>query len=280
MILPFKEEFIFEPMIKFLFSKAFLIQLGIAMLVAIVGIFLLHQYLEHYTRSGEAIEVVDLTGYDIIEAEAILKEAGLAATIVDSLFIQGKHGGEIVDQVPRPTSLVKSGRKIFLTITRYKTPSTKLPNVINQGLPLAQAKLTSYGFRIGKLIPRPDPCIGCAIGFEVQGKKVEVGKNLPKGTFIDLIFGKMADGATVPAPLLSGLSLDEAKMMLNLHQLNIGAIINEADNKDDSIAAKVYWQSQPMGSPVSMGESINIRLTPDVTKLPEVNIDSLKALLR
>ncbi|MEZ4720747.1 MAG: PASTA domain-containing protein [Flavobacteriales bacterium] len=268
-------------MFKFLLSKSFVQQLAIAVFVVVLTIISTYYYLKNYARTGEAIEVPDLTGYDIIEAEGLLKQSDLVAEVIDSLFIEGKRGGEIVDQEPRGTSLVKSGRKIYLTVTRYIVPQTKLPNVINQGLPLAQAKLTSYGFKIGKLIPRPDPCTNCAIGFEVKGKPVKVGSNLPKGVTIDIVVGQKEDGAVVSVPILYGLTLDEAKEMLLNHSLNLGAtVIHDAVSKEDSTASLVYWQSNNQNEHIPMGSSVNVYLSSDHSKVPEVNSDSLKALLK
>jgi eukaryotic-like serine/threonine-protein kinase len=268
-------------MIKFLRSRIFLIQICLALVFTCLCVYGAYLFLNNYAKTGEAIEVPNLEGLDIIEAEAALKSEGLYAEIIDSLYQQGDRGGLVLDQEPRATSLVKKDRKIYLTISRYQTPTVIVPNVLNQSIAIAINKLTRRGFLIGQQIPKPDPCNGCPIGLEIRGKKILEGTKLPKGTKIDLIIGMSDDEGEVLAPALYGLTPDEAKLLLTSYGLNVGAlVITDAMNNGDSLAAKVYDQSEKPGTFLKTGSAIGVFASPDILKLPNVNLDSVKASIQ
>lgn len=270
-------------MLKFIFSKKFIVQSLLALLVVCVAISGAYNYLISYTERDEVVEVPDLTGYDIFEAEVFLKDSRLEAKIIDSLYLPNKAGGEIVDQEPIPGSSVKTGRKIYLTIARYGAPMVKLPNIIDQTLPLAMAKLNSYDIKVDQIINRPSDCTDCVIGIEIKGKKVLVGTKLAKGTKINLLVGEGATGEKISVPMLYGLTVDEAQKLLNLDGLNLGATpYLDCENAEDSLSARVFRQNPaPDGSAViSRGSSIDLYLTSDQSQIPNVNLDSIKALLK
>ncbi|GAB5538729.1 MAG: hypothetical protein Salg2KO_08320 [Salibacteraceae bacterium] len=238
-------------------------------------------YLKSYARAGEAIAVPEIEGFDIIEAEAILKKADLKAVVVDSLYMPEKRGGVILDQEPNGLALVKSGREIYITISRYKTPQVSIPNVLDQTSAIAINKLTRRGFVIGELIPKPNPCQGCAIGMEMNGSEVKVGASVPKGSTIDLVVGESDGNALTSAPILFGLTENEASEILHIHQLNVGAVIyDDCENAEDSASARIFWQSIEGNNDVGIGDPISVRLSTDARKIPDVNLDSLKALLK
>lgn len=267
-------------MIRFLFSRTFLIQLVLALLLIGLCIGGTYYYLLSYTKLGESIEVPNLTGYDIIEAEAELKQLDLQLEVIDSLYQPGKRGGEIVDQQPIPTSLVKSNRKIYLTISRYSTPMKELPNVTEQTTAIAIAKLTSYRFKIGELSHKASNyCSDCVLAVKVKDKVIEPGTRLREGQTVDLVVGQESTGELVSVPMVYGLSETEAQKLLNMHNLNLGAAPYDEDcvTKADSVAARVYRQSPEENEMLPIGSNVNVFLASDLSKIPEgINIDSIK----
>ena len=266
---------------NFLFSRTFLIQLLLAAALIAVGTWGAFTYLESYARTGEKVTVPDVQQMDLIESEAVLNELELQAEVVDSIFVQGQRGGLVVDQEPIPSSFVKKNRKIYLTITRYQTPSEVVPNVLNQTTTLAIIKLSRRGFEIGELIPKSDPCNGCPIGLEVNGKPLKVGSRISKGTTIDIVVGTADDAAMVSTPLLSTLNIAEAEELLHLHALNLGSVVYpDAETAADTNASVVFTQSPNEGELISMGTDVTIYLSHLAEKIPSVNTDSLKAQLK
>ena len=270
-------------MIQFIFSKKFLIQLAIAIAIILVVMTGAYYYLKHYTRQADALELINLEGYDIVEAEAILQNIDLKPVLIDSQYLPEKKGGEIVDQEPIAGSMVKKERKIYLTIARYSSPMVKLPNVIDQTLPLAMAKLSSFDIQIGDLRYKSSDCTNCVLAVEVDGEEVEIGSNLVKGQEVNLVVGEGETGEMVAVPLLIGLSINEAQILLNRTGLNLGATpCPDCETEQDSLAAKIYRHvpRHADGSHLNLGGSIDVYLTSDESKIPEVNVDSTKAQIQ
>ncbi|MEX2597519.1 MAG: PASTA domain-containing protein [Salibacteraceae bacterium] len=270
-------------MFKFIFSKVFIFQAAIALVLVIIAIGGSYIYLKHYTKQENTINVPSLIGYDLFEAESFLKESNLLAEVVDSLYLPEHRGGEIVEQEPRPDSKVKEHRKIYLTISRYNAPMVRLPNILNQTLALALAKLDSYGIKVSELINKPSDCTNCVVGVELNGKTIEPGASIERGVSINLIIGEGATGDKFPIPALYGLSAEEAQALLLMEGFNVGATpYVDCETKEDSSIARVYKQNpEPNGkNSLTKGSSIDLYLSPDKSKIPPINIDSLKSRLR
>lgn len=270
-------------MLKHLFSKRFSLNVILALVVIVATVLGSYYYLKFYTRQDRIVEVPDLSGYDIVEAESILDELTLEGIVVDSLYLPEHRGGEIVDQEPLANSTVKENRKIYLTIARYSSPMVKLPNIEDQTLPLALAKLSSYGIEVGEIINRPSECTDCVLEVQIGGNTIDPGAAITKGQRIDLVVGEGETGEAVSIPMVFGLNADEARTLLNRDGLNLGATVYiDCEDQDDSTRARIYRQT-PDPDPnerISMGTSIDVYLSPEQDKLPDVNLDSIKSSLK
>ncbi|GAB4376960.1 MAG: hypothetical protein Kow0075_04730 [Salibacteraceae bacterium] len=268
-------------MFRYIFTRAFLLNVLAAAVLIAACIGGAYYYLKKFTRSDEIVEVPDLSEYDLVEAEAMMKNSRLSVVVIDSLYLPGMRGGQIVDQQPPAGAKVKPDRKIYLTIARYSVPKVMVPNVLDQGLPIAIAKLESYGFKIGSLKAQPAECKDCVISMSINGEALNPGDKLPKGSRIDLVIGEGKTGARTTVPLLSGLTVEEAKELLLMHNLNLGAVrYDDCSTSTDSATAQVYWQSNQPSEKISSGSSVYVYVSCDREKIPEVNLDSIKSLLR
>lgn len=266
-------------MIKSLFSKKFLVNLLIGTLMIFGAIVGAYYYLYSYTRPQSVVKVPDVVGFDIIEAEGILKNVKLQPVVVDSVFLKGKRGGEIVQQEPFPNESVKENRKIYLTISRYSSPMVKLPNVM-QTLEAGTARLLSYGFEIGDVTIKPGP-EGSIMEVVHKGKKLKPGSKLPEGARLDLVVGG-SGGSYMEIPALFGLDTTEAKLLLSMQNLNLGAFtFNGCASAEDSATATIYKQTPTPdpGSRIKEGSMIDVFLTADSTLIPPSNLDSIKQLI-
>ena len=270
-------------MLKSLFSRRFAFHMIIAIILVVASVGSAYLYLLNYTRQDAVVEVPALEGYDLFEANIALKDLTLEGMIIDSLYLPEKRGGEVVDQDPKPGSKVKENRKIYLTIARYQAPMVKLPNILDQTLALAMAKLESYDIGIGELIHKPSDCTDCVIGVEYKGKTLEPGVALEKGIRIDLVIGEGATGERIDVPVLFGLNAEEARTLLNMQGLNIGATpYLDCEDAEDSTKARIFKQNPDpdAGIKIPKGSSVDIYLTSELDRVPPVNLDSTKALLR
>jgi beta-lactam-binding protein with PASTA domain len=268
-------------MIRFIFSKKFLINAVIAAFLIAGALAGSYFYLKTFTRPDAVVEVPGVVGFDIIEAEALLKNAKLQGVVVDSIFLKGKPGGEITQQNPEENSSVKENRKIYLTITRFSTPMVKLPNVFRilaVGLPI----LNSYGFEIIGNEKKPSECNGCIEEVLYKGKKIRTGEKIPEGAKLVLVIGSTESGELMSVPELYGLDTAEAKTFLMSKGLNLGAVpCPDCETAVDSASAVIYRQipEPDEETKISVGSSIDVFLTSDSSLIPPVNLDSIKALI-
>lgn len=268
-------------MLKFLFSKVFLINFLIIVIVILTAIWGIFQYLNSYTLNGKTISVPLVEGLSISEAQATLKGKNLRYQILDSIYVENSEKGVVLEQQPLADELVKQNRTIYITVSKVIPPKINLPDVIDMSLRLASAKIESYGLKVGKLSYFPSECINCVIEAKIKNKTIQAGEQIAKGSIIDLVLGSGTSSEKVLAPYLIGLNRDEAIQKLQASFLNLGAeLYDDCVTRNDSLSAKVYKQNPKRNedNAINMGSSIDLWFTCDTSKIsihPPIESDSL-----
>jgi beta-lactam-binding protein with PASTA domain len=246
---------------SFFTSKVFLINLLLA-LVFVAAVFgFTYTYLGSYTHHGESISVPDLRGLKKERMESFVKDKHLRYAIVDSLFELDKEPGTVIEQDPAPDSKVKENRTIYLTVNASLPPKVKMPDLIDVSYRQAEAILQTFGLKVGSLIYKPDLARNAVLGQRYRGSEISAGKEIPKGSVIDLVLGDGLGNTSVPVPELIGLTKGEALFVLKGSSLNIGTVYYDPGTRD-STNAKVYKQS-PQASDsaaISQGEAVDLYL--------------------
>jgi beta-lactam-binding protein with PASTA domain len=245
---------------EFFTSKVFLINIVLA-LVFVAAVFgITYKYLSSYTHHGESISVPDLRGLKKDRLESFVKDKQLRYAIVDSLFELDKVPGTVIEQDPAPDSKVKEGRTIYLTVNASLPPKVKMPDLVDVSFRQAEAILQTFGLKVGSLIYKPDLARNAVLGQRYKGSEITAGKEIPKGSVIDLVLGDGLGNTRVPVPDLVGLTKGEALFVLKGSSLNIGTLFY--DHGRDSTNAKVYKQSpEPSDSAtINQGEAVDLYL--------------------
>lgn len=258
--------------LKFLFSKAFIINLLIAVVLLGGGLYLTLNYLDDFTLHGQTLEVPNLEGKDFESLVEVLDPNEFMPMLSDSIYLRGVKSGSVVDQDPKPGKMVKQGRKIYLTVAAKQSPKVTMPDLL-VSLRQATSLMETYGLEVGELIYRPDICVNCVLEQRVNGKVVEAGTKINGGSAIDLVVGQGLSKELTAVPYLIGNPLEGAKLLLTNVYLNIGgAQFDETiENAEDTLNAVVYKQtpSHTDGEPtVQMGSSVYLYLTTDTNKVP------------
>jgi len=257
-------------MFKFLFSKAFLINLLIIIIVIIGAIWGIFKYLDSYTLNGETISVPLLEGLTVEETKQSLTEKNLRYQILDSIYVENSDKGVVLEQQPLANDLVKKNRTIYITVSKVIPPKISMPDVVDLSLRIAAAKIESYGLNVGKLSYFPSECVNCVLEAKIKGKVIEHNQQISKGSTIDLVLGSGTSSEKVFAPYLIGLTKEEALQKIQASFLNIGAeIYDDCLTKDDSTSSRVYKQSpiKSENTVVNMGSPIDLWFTCDTTKI-------------
>ncbi len=266
---------------KTLFNKESAKHLGILALIGIAVIVLIFFGLKLYTRHGKGFKAPDFTGLTEQQLTHLAEKNNLRYDIIDSVYIDDAPPGIVIEQTPSAGSLIKKNRNIFLTINSWEAEKVQVPDVNDYSIRNARVMLESFGLKVGELIYVPSEYTNLVLGQHYQGKPVNPGTPLERGSTIDLIVGQGLSNRTTAVPLLVGLHLDEARNRSQNLLLNIGAEIYDSTvvSREDTINAFV-WKQRPEGSRDSrlrLGASIDIWLTADSSHL-EVDSAAMETL--
>lgn len=223
-------------LLKLLRSKLFWVQLGLASLLSIGLLFALMRYLKVYTKHGQEIVVPDLLDLHVDQLAGVLETFHLQPVVVDSAYLKGKPARLIYDQDPKPGSKVKEGRSIYVSITSSNTPKVRVPELVDLSLRKATIDLKNLGLELGELIMRPDIASNVVLEMQQNGKKISAGKEIPKGSFVDLVVGIYNVDSVISVPNLVGLTIDEARFYLSENALYLGMVQFEGAISDTAKA--------------------------------------------
>ncbi len=256
---------------RFLSSKLFLINFGIAIVFFALCFLVLNLFLKSYTRHGDSVTVPNLIGMQIEDAIVLIEESDFNYVIVDTVFDNKYDKGAIVEQNPIPESLVKEGRKIYLKVNSKQDELISMPQLTGFTLRQVTSMMETYGLVIGNLRYIPDIAVNVVIKQIYKGKEIEPGEKIKKGSSIDLILGLGISDKTTTVPSLIGMTYREASNALLDLFLNTGAVNydNTVKTKNDSLKAKVYRQSPQYSTinEVNLGYNVDIWLTKDESLL-------------
>lgn len=190
-------------------------------------------WLRIYTHHGQKIELPKFIGMPLAEAEAIAEDNDFEIIVNDSVFIVGKSGGIITEQNPKPASLVKEKRKIYVTVTKYGTETIKVKDLpILYGNAYEQkktelsyrdinAKIKDYAYDPGE----PDHILEVwydgrkIIDADIVLEDIEIAK----GGTLEFVVSK-SEGGDVLVPDVRCLDLEEARFVLETAKLEVGDI--------------------------------------------------------
>jgi beta-lactam-binding protein with PASTA domain len=176
--------------IKFVFSKAFLKQLGLAVLAIVVFCFIILWWLKFSTNHGQQIEVPDLATMTLEEAEQALDDLDLRYVIMDTTnYNPNFEYKTVIEQIPKAGKFVKENRKIYISLNRSGYPMITIPPVVGKTKRQAEPTLKAVGFEIGKISYRRYIAKDEVLELRHRGKKIEDGDKLQKTSVIDLVLG-------------------------------------------------------------------------------------------
>jgi len=177
-------------LIKFITSKVFLKQLGLAIVAVVVLCFLMLKWLKFSTNHGEFVEVPQLQGKTLDVAEIELDDNDLLMVVQDSANYNPNYPKySVIEQMPEAGSLVKEDRKIYLTLNPSGYRKVAIPKIIRRTIRQARPTLEALEFQIGKITFIDDIGKNEVLSIRHNGKTIKPGDMLPKTSKIDLVLG-------------------------------------------------------------------------------------------
>ena len=173
-----------------LFSTSIIKQLYLAIVACIIFSFLALKWLKSYTNHGTFVEVPNLVGLSLDDAETTLQNFDLRTQVQDSSNYNPKYpSGAVIEQEPLAGEKVKENRKIYLILNPSDYRNVLVPNVIRSTLRQTRPTLEALGFRIGELIYVNDLGKDEVIELRFRGQKINPGELIRKTSTIDLVLG-------------------------------------------------------------------------------------------
>ncbi|MCX6153976.1 MAG: PASTA domain-containing protein [Candidatus Kapabacteria bacterium] len=220
-----------------------------------LSILLFDNYLMRYIiGSRDIVKIPDLIGMSANDAELKVQLLGLEYVKSSEQFNLKFNPGTVVNQIPRAGIEVKTGRKIFCTLSKGRE-LIKMPFLIGRTIRTSVTMLQQSGLCVGELIYSFSDSIGkdTVIGQIKQG-----GSMVPYGDTISIIVSKGAL-KQLQTPNLIGYPFPEALKILTENGFKLGS----TDYIKDGTYLKntVIKQDPASGESVPDNSIINLTIT-------------------
>lgn len=250
-------------------------------LLLVVGILYFYIVLPNTTCHDCTVTVPDLEGMKLEELETFLSEHDLRFEVEDSVYHEEYPPLSVLRQFPKAGAIVKPNRIIYVSINPVMPPMVPMPDLANPNNTTsrigAEAILKSNGLKRGRIIQKPHVDLNLVLEMRYQGKKIDAGTRIPKGSVIDLVIG---DGNGASGFAVGSLTNDRYKLALFKLQgwdLRLGEVFVSGDTTGTDVI--VYKQYPPAGDSVRVGDQIDLYICPkgqipdDVLQDPDDNPD-------
>ena len=230
-------------------------------------------YLPNTTNHGETVTVPNLKGMKIEELDSLLAQHKLRYELNDSAYSSEFPPLTIVRQFPKEGASVKEDRKIYISINRVAPPTVPIPDLVDRSRINAEVVLKSNELKRGRILFEPSPFLNLVKEMRYQGKPIEVGVRVPKGSIIDLVIGDGNGSADFTIGNLIGDAYEQALYKISGWNLHLGDVEIPDGVDTTGIIPFVYKQIPLAGDSVRVGDPVTLWLAPKGYKEPEDEID-------
>lgn len=207
-----KEFFEKHPLVKHL-----LYMLGVSVVIVVLAFLLI----KVIARQGKEYELPDIYGESLQELESH-NPLHFKYVVIDSVYHADKEGGLVVQQDPKAGTMVKTHRKIYVTVTTYAPTDVVLPELSNMTVRSAVSALEAAGLRCGKLRFVDSPYRNVILEATCKGKMVYAGEKMDQGAVVDLTVGMGEKLVGSRVPFVIGQSPAKARRGILSASLNVG----------------------------------------------------------
>ena len=231
-------------MFRILTHKPLWVNLLAALLLFITVIAIFLQLLGWLTKHGQYLTVPSVIGQPTDKAVQYLEGKGFDVIIQDSVYVDTAQRGIVLKQLPDPNSTVKINRTVMLTVNRVTLPMIDMPALVGKTLTFALNILKRSHLELGDTTYKADFMKGSVLDQQLNGNRIPSGAKVPWGSKIDLVVGSGLTNERILVPSVLGLTLAEAKVVLEENGIQLGAVIPDP-GVTDTLAAFVYKQIPP-----------------------------------
>ncbi len=263
--------------LKFLLTeytlRSVLANIGIAIgIILLLGLTYFYIVLPNTTNHGEEVAVPDLTGKSTTLIDSLLRPLQLRFEVGDSAYSADNPPLTVLQQFPKVGHMVKRNRKIYVSINRSTPPTLPVPNLLESGsgsLANAEAVLRSNELKRGRIIYQHSPFRDLIIEMRMNGRVIQPGTRISKGSVIDLVVG---DGGGPKDFLMSnfvGLPYENVLLRLGNLSLHLGGVQIPDEVDTTGIVSYVLRQFPAAGDSVSIGDPVELWIGPKGYEIKE-----------
>lgn len=262
---------------KSLFNWRVLLNLVIAIGVFVGGVYLVFNWLKVYTNHGKEVAVPNVVNHSMHQAIQSLDEIGLEYEVDSAQYDPKYKPFQVLGVFPRPGSKVKEGRTITLKVNPRTWAKVTVPEILDKYKGLAFRRLAQVGLKVGDTLYEPNIQRDAVIRLLHNGNEIKPGVQLPRFSVIDLVIG-MGPKRDIPVPNLVGLSIGEAKLIVQQNLFEIGLLDYEGGQADDN--AIIYFQDPAPGSFRDQGMQIDLWASKKPISALQGKIEELNSIYR
>lgn len=226
-------------MFKFITGKPLWANILLGIGILLILCFIFFQSLSWITRHDKSLAVPSVTGKSFEEAKKILEGQGFEVEIQDTVYSDTAALLSVVKQFPNADTKVKMNRTVYLIINREAAPDIPMPNLLGMSFRSAEITLQQQKLKLEDTIYQPH-LTRMVLDQQFKGQPIKPGTKIPMGSGIVLVIGIGTGTELLDVPDLIGLTLAEAKVIIESNGFNVGTILPQGA---DAASTYVYKQS-------------------------------------
>lgn len=229
-------------MFKFLTKQSFVVNLLVAIVAILLVGFIFFQSLGWITNHGDSLRVPSLKGLSTENAIKLLEDEGFEVVITDSSFNDSLPLNIVKKQLPEAGATVKVNRTVFLMVNPVSLPMIAMPSLEGLSYRFALDKLAKNHLILADTTMRPNFMKGSVLEQRYNGSLIQAGAKVRYGSAISLVIGGGNDEIRIVVPNLVGLTVTEARGILDAQGIVLASII-PTGNISDTANAFVFKQN-------------------------------------
>ena len=197
-------------------AKQLLYMLGVSVVIIILAFL----FIKIIARQGKEYKLPDFVGTTLQEAKDS-NNLHLKFVVIDSVYDPETKGGIILQQDPKPGTMIKTRRKIYITVTTFAPTDVILPELSNVSVRSAVSSLEAAGLQCGRLT-FVESQYNVVLSSSYKGKLVYAGEQMQSGAKVDLTVGMGEGNRGTRVPFVIGQVVAKARKGILAASLNVG----------------------------------------------------------
>jgi serine/threonine-protein kinase len=260
----------------------------LAIVIAVVAAALLVYFIVYPTitkildKDSGVHAVEDVTGRSEADARDALEGQGYVVELGDDVYSDEYEKGYVAQQDPAAETELAEGETVTLNLSKgpEKSPDSgsdsedssggepeptteEVPDLVGKSRASAEYAIELAGFTVGLITPEnSDKPID-----QVIAQVPKAGKELEKGSEIDITISQGAKAKEVKMPDLMGMTLKKATSALE----KVGLLIGSADEEfsDGYKKGVVMWQQYKKSTKLSEGQTVDVKISKGPEEKPK-----------